>query len=190
MPKGASLGPSSPPDRVEPGRRACADSRGAARRRLAAATVGGARRRDAGRRRARRRRRSSCLSERYREGRSGIVLEHVAGGWAFRAVARGGRGLRAAVRTAGRAGALPGGARDAGDRGLPRPLLAARDRADPRRQRRRRRRRAARARADRRGRPRERVRRDPLPDDAAVRARLRARSRWRSCRGSTISAPT
>jgi segregation and condensation protein B len=25
------------------------------------------------------------LSERYREGRSGIVLEHVAGGWAFRA---------------------------------------------------------------------------------------------------------
>jgi segregation and condensation protein B len=27
----------------------------------------------------------SLLSERYREGRSGIVLEHVAGGWAFRA---------------------------------------------------------------------------------------------------------
>src|SRR4051794_9209049 len=25
------------------------------------------------------------LGERYREGRSGIVLEHVAGGWAFRA---------------------------------------------------------------------------------------------------------
>src|SRR5439155_14949529 len=25
------------------------------------------------------------LSERYAEGRSGIVLEHVAGGWAFRA---------------------------------------------------------------------------------------------------------
>jgi segregation and condensation protein B len=25
------------------------------------------------------------VSERYREGRSGIVLEHVAGGWAFRA---------------------------------------------------------------------------------------------------------
>ena len=25
------------------------------------------------------------LSERYREGRSGVVLEHVAGGWAFRA---------------------------------------------------------------------------------------------------------
>jgi segregation and condensation protein B len=27
----------------------------------------------------------SLLAERYREGRSGIVLEHVAGGWAFRA---------------------------------------------------------------------------------------------------------
>jgi len=27
------------------------------------------------------------LSERYREGRSGIVIEHVAGGWAFRAAA-------------------------------------------------------------------------------------------------------
>jgi segregation and condensation protein B len=27
----------------------------------------------------------SLLGERYREGRSGIVLEHVAGGWAFRA---------------------------------------------------------------------------------------------------------
>jgi segregation and condensation protein B len=27
----------------------------------------------------------SLLSERYREGRCGIVLEHVAGGWAFRA---------------------------------------------------------------------------------------------------------
>jgi segregation and condensation protein B len=27
----------------------------------------------------------ALLSERYREGRSGIVLEHVAGGWAFRA---------------------------------------------------------------------------------------------------------
>jgi chromosome segregation and condensation protein ScpB len=25
------------------------------------------------------------IGERYREGRSGIVLEHVAGGWAFRA---------------------------------------------------------------------------------------------------------
>src|SRR5918999_3893783 len=31
------------------------------------------------------------LSERYREGRSGIVLEQVAGGWGFRA-ARGGAG--------------------------------------------------------------------------------------------------
>ena len=30
-------------------------------------------------------RRSVCSCERFREGRSGIVLEHVAGGWAFRA---------------------------------------------------------------------------------------------------------
>ena len=35
--------------------------------------------------RARRDWRSGCLAERYAEGRSGIVLESVAGGWAFRA---------------------------------------------------------------------------------------------------------
>ena len=33
-------------------------------------------------------------------------------------------------------------------------------------------------------------RRRPLPDDAAVRARLRPRERWPRCRGSTTSAAT
>ncbi len=39
------------------------------------------------RRRIRSRRRSAVLGARFSEGRSGIVLEHVAGGWAFRAAA-------------------------------------------------------------------------------------------------------
>ena len=42
------------------------------------------------------------LGERYREGRSGIVLEHVAGGWAFRA-SREAADACAALRAAGRA---------------------------------------------------------------------------------------
>ena len=33
----------------------------------------------------------SLLGERYREGRSGIVLEHVAGGWALRAAREAGQ---------------------------------------------------------------------------------------------------
>ena len=53
----------------------------------------------------------------------------------------------------------------------------------PRRQRRRRCRRSRRARLDRRGRPRRRVRRDPLPHDAALRARLRARVARRAAAG-------
>ena len=54
------------------------------------------------------------LAERYREGRSGIVLEHVAGGFAFRA-------SRAAAEACARLferpverGLIAGGARDAG----------------------------------------------------------------------------
>ena len=43
------------------------------------------------------------VSERYREGRSGIVLERVAGGYAFRAVPRGRGGVRQALRATGRA---------------------------------------------------------------------------------------
>ena len=50
--------------------------------------------------------RSSCSPARYAEGRSGIVLEHVAGGFAFRAAAESLRGVRAPVREAGREGAL------------------------------------------------------------------------------------
>ena len=129
------------------------------------------------------------LSDRYREGRSGIVLEHVAGGYAFRASREAAERLRAAVRAAGRARPLAGGARDARDRRLPRPVQPARDRAHPRRRRRLGGRRPARARADRRSRARGRAgRRRPLPDDAALRARLRARERSRRCRGSTTSA--
>ena len=91
------------------------------------------------------------LCDRYREGRSGIVLEKVAGGYAFRAAREARRGLRAALRAAGRARALAGGARDARDRRLPRPVQPARDRPHPRRRGRLGRRRARRARADRRG---------------------------------------
>ena len=66
-------------------RRARAHGRGAPRRRVAAAHRRGARRRGRGRRASGSRPRSACSRERYREGRSGIVLEPVAGGYAFRA---------------------------------------------------------------------------------------------------------
>ena len=83
--KGTTRGPSAPPDHRQPGRPARPDDRGAARRGLAAAD----RRRSSWRRpptsRSASRPRSVCSRERYREGRSGIVLEQVAGGWAFRA---------------------------------------------------------------------------------------------------------
>ena len=46
------------------------------------------------------------LGERFAEGRSGIVLEHVAGGYAFRASRGRGRGMRADVRASGRARSL------------------------------------------------------------------------------------
>ena len=49
----------------------------------------------------------------------------------LRRIARGGRGVRTALRAAGRAGPVGRGPRDAGDRRLPRPVLAARDRAHP-----------------------------------------------------------
>ena len=79
------MGPPAPPDHREPGRPAGADRRGAAGRGLAAAVGRRARR---GRRTTTRQRIETALGllgERYAEGRSGIVLEHVAGGWAFRA---------------------------------------------------------------------------------------------------------
>src|SRR4029078_6566232 len=83
------------------------------------------------------------LAERYREGRSGIVLERAAGGYAFRAAREaaeacsrlferaGERGLSPAAREGCGAGALTGGARDAGDRRLHRARVASGDRSDP-----------------------------------------------------------
>ena len=68
------------------------------------------------------------------------------------------------------------------------PVLAARDRAHPRRRGRLGRRRPRRARPDRRGRPRRRAAARPLPDDAALRARLRPREPLGSSRASTTSA--
>ena len=79
------------------------------------------------------RRRSGSLRERYSEGRSGIVLERVVGRLRVPRRARGRRGLRPAVRAAGRAWPLAGRARDARDRRVHGAGLAARDRADPRR---------------------------------------------------------
>ncbi len=128
------------------------------------------------------------LAERYREGRSGIVLEHVAGGWAFRASRDAAeacarlferpveRGLsQAALETLAIVAYLgpcsrPEIARIRGvnvdgvvaglvERGL-----------------------------HRRSGPRRRVRRDPLPHDAALRARLRARSRSRRSAARRLGA--
>ena len=66
------------------------------------------------------------LGERFAEGRSGIVLEHVAGGYAFRASRDGGGGVRAALRAPGRARPLAGRARDARRDRLPRARAAGR----------------------------------------------------------------
>ena len=112
------------------------------------------------------------------------MLEHVAGGYAFRAVARGGRRVRAAVRAARRAWALAGGARDAGDRRLPRSLQPARDRAHPRCRGRLGGRRTPRARPHRRGRaatmaqaaPCATARRRSSSESSGSRAPLRCRA--------------
>ena len=119
------------------------------------------------------------------------MLESVAGGWAFRA-------SREAAEACGRLferpvqrGHLAGGAGDAGDRRVPRAVHAAGDRADPRRRGRLGRGRSGRAWADHRGGARRRRRRrGQVPDDADVRARLRAREPVAACRGSTISPAT
>ena len=142
--KGASRGPRTPPDRrpnpvdelartieallvvaVAAALRATSSPRRAATTPSASAT------------------RSSCSRERYREGRSGIVLEHVAGGWAFRASREAAEACARLFERPVERGLIAGGARDARDRRLPRAVHPARHRADPRRQRRRRRRRAA-----------------------------------------------
>ena len=125
------------------------------------------------------------LGERYREGRSGIVLEQVAGGWAFRASREAAEALRSALRAAGGAESLPGCARDARGRRLPGPVLAPGDRALAGRRGRLGRRRARRAGPDRGGgawRRRSRA----LPGHAALRAGVRPREPGRpaAARGS------
>ena len=116
------------------------------------------------------------LRERYSEKRSGIVLEEVAGGFAFRA-------SREASEACARLFERPV------ERGLSQaaletlavvaylgPVLASRGRPYPRRRGRLGGREPRRARADRGGGARVRPRRrGPLPDDAALRARVRAR---------------
>ncbi len=131
------------------------------------------------------------LAERYREGRSGIVLEHVAGGYAFRASREAAAGLRAPVRAAGRARPDAGGAGDARDRRLPRALHATGDRPHPRRQRRRR---SSTGLLERGllaedGRD-EALGARALPHDAALRARLRARLARRAAPHRRPRAPT
>ena len=76
------------------------------------------------------------VRERYTEGRSGIVLEHVARRLGVPVGARGGGGVRTALREAGAAEPVAGFPGDAGDRGVPGAVLAAGHRAHPRRGRR------------------------------------------------------
>ena len=101
--KGLPHGTPAPPDRRQPGRRG---SRGRSRR------CSSSRRSRCPSRSSRRprtttpsasRRRSALLAERYREGRSGIVLEHVAGGYAFRASREAAEACARLVRAAGAA---------------------------------------------------------------------------------------
>ena len=116
------------------------------------------------------------LGERHREGRSGIVLERVAGGWAFRA-------SRDAAEACARLFEKPV-QRSLSQASLETlaivaylgPVLASRGRTHPRRRRGLGRRGTARAGPDRGSRSRRRRRRrGPLPDDAALRASVRAR---------------
>ena len=131
------------------------------------------------------------LGERYREGRSGIVLEQVAGGWAFRA-------SREAAEACGRLFERPvernlssGCAGDAGRGRVHGPVLAPGDRTLARRRGRLGRRRARRARADRRGGAR-RCRSRSVPGHAAVRASVRPREPCRpaAARGSRWQTQT
>ena len=90
-------------------------------------------------RRSRRRARDPSASATPR-ARSGIVVEQVAGGYAFRAAREAAGGMRAAVRPSGRQGPVASGPRDPGHRRLPRAGVPSGHRPDPRRERRRRRR--------------------------------------------------
>ena len=130
------------------------------------------------------------LCERYREGRSGIVLEHVAGGWAFRASREAAAACARLFERPVERGPLAGGARDARGRRLPRAVLPAGDRADPRRQRRRRRRRAS---SSAGWSPRRAATRTSARSATARRrssSGSSGSSRSPRCRASTTSAPT
>ena len=155
-----------------------------------AALRGGARRRDAATSPERVTDALELLAERYREGRSGIVLEHVAGGFAFRASREAAEACARLFERPVERGLSRRGARDARDRRLPRPVHPARDHPHPRRQRRRGRLRPRRARPARRVRPRQGVRGRPVRDDARCSSASSGSSRWPSSRGSTTSAPT
>ena len=174
--KGASRGPSAPPDRrairstSSPGRsRRCSSS---PRSRSPSTTSSTATEDDPERVETA----LELLGERYREGRSGIVLERVAGGLAFRASREAAEACARLFDRPVERGLSQRGARDARDRRLPRPVLAA-----PRSP-------ASAASTSTASSPasssaaciaeagrERRVRRGPLPHDAALRARLRAR---------------
>ena len=82
--KGTPHGPPAPPSRSQPARPPCPHARGVVGRRLAASL--GRRAAEAAAEDAERVEMAlGLLGERFQEGRSGIVLEQVAGGWAFRA---------------------------------------------------------------------------------------------------------
>ena len=119
-----------------------------------------------------------ALAERHAEGRSGVVLERVSGGYALRACAASAAACaRLLDRDVDRA-AVGGGAGDAGHRGVRRAGLAPGDRAHPRRRRRRPRGLAAGARPDRGGRPGAHARqRGAVPHHAGLRPDLRPRGR-------------
>ena len=163
--------------------RAHAHRRGAAVRRLRAAQRAPSSRPWPRRRRPGSSGPSTPSRDHYCEERSGVVLERVAGGYGFRASRETAAACARLVNRAQLARAQPGCARDAGDRRLPGPGLAARDRPHPRRRGRLGGRRPARARPDRGVRPR----RDAgtaraLQDHDAVRAACSASRRgWRAC---------
>ena len=90
-----------------------------------------------------------ALRDHYCEERSGVVLERVAGGYGFRASRETAAACARLVNRPSSRALSQAAPRDAGDRRLPRPGLAARGRPHPRRRGRLGRRRPARARPDR-----------------------------------------
>ena len=131
------------------------------------------------------------VGERYSEGRSGIVLEKVAGGYAFRAARSEAEACARLVERPVERGLSQAALETLAIVAYLGPVHATRRRTTSRRGRGHRRRRARRAGPRRRGRPRARARRrDPLPNDRAVRACLRPRRPLRAADDWTISGPT